>query len=192
MSAQITLVTGSPNQEGNTNRLVRHFVEETRNGGHQVEVVDATVLRYATTGCTACMVCQKQEPFVCVIEDELSPILARLPESDILVFATPVYWFGPTAQFKLFFDRMFSLVKISEGPAESALQGKKMGLIATGGGGESDGLANLMEMMQKSAVALQCDFEAALIPYAPFNPDEMETRGKAVKKVRDLAHKLAG
>ena len=136
MGKKIVIVCGSPRADGNTNRVVRWVADTARDAGAEIEIIDAAQLDYATNGCTACMGCQKINEYRCVIDDELSPILTRLPEADVVVFATPVYWFGPTAQIKLFIDRMFSLINTGVLPWTTAFENgtTTMAVISTSGG----------------------------------------------------------
>ena len=54
-------------------------------------------------------------------------IYAKLFESDIIVLGTPVYWYGPSAQLKIFMDRWFAF---SHPEYLSKMKGKKVILVA--------------------------------------------------------------
>ena len=192
MSKKIMLLCGSPRKRGNTNRVAAWVAQAAREQGADVEIVDAASLNYKSLGCTACMKCQKLEEFRCVIDDEATPILARMPEADAVVLATPVYFHGPTAQLKLLIDRMYSLVKFT-GPAPvTAFKNTAFALIATGGGPMDDGLASLEQAFGSIAASLQFPFESLLVPLAPANPEDIEGNAELKEKAAALGRKLAG
>jgi multimeric flavodoxin WrbA len=151
-------------------------------------------MNYKTKGCIACMGCQGSEEFLCTIEDEAQPVIARIPEVDVLVMATPVYWFGPTAQLKLFMDRMFSLVKEGENEGEYTheLGGKTMALISTAGGEIDGGLSIVNEMFHTAAQFLDMNYDSLLIPSSPSNPEEMVDNLALREEAEAFGRKLAG
>jgi multimeric flavodoxin WrbA len=193
MSKNIMILCGSPRRNGNTNRVVKWFAEGASAAGAEVEIVDTARMNYKTRGCIACMGCQGSEEFQCTIEDEAQPVIARIPEADVLVMATPVYWFGPTAQLKLFMDRMFSLVKegANEGEFTHPLGGKTMGLISTAGGEIDGGLSIVDEMFHTAAQFLDMKYDSFLVPSSPSDPEEMEGYAKLRKEAEAFGRKLA-
>jgi multimeric flavodoxin WrbA len=140
------------------------------------------------------MGCQKIDEYRCVIDDELSPLLARLPEADVVVFATPVYWFGPTAQIKLFIDRMFSLINTSVLPWTTAFENATttLAVISTSGGSMEHGLGLLENTFKHAASALQLPFESFLVPTAPHDPEEIEDNVELKENAAAFGRKLAG
>ncbi len=193
MGKKIMIVCGSPRKEGNTNRLVAWVADAASEAGAEVEVVDAAHLNYKVNGCIACMGCQKKEGFGCVIEDDAQAVIARMPEADVLVMASPVYSRGPTAQLKLLIDRMFSLVKIGpHGPTRSAMQGMTLGLIGTAAGGMEDGLGLLEETFKMAATQMHLPFHSLLAPFAPWEPDEIESDAALKERATAFGRMLAG
>lgn len=185
------IVCGSPRKQGNTNRVVAWVAQAAREAGADVEIVDAPRLKYKAGGCIACMGCKKTEAYRCVIDDEASPIIARMPECDAVVLATPVYWFGPTAQLKAFTDRMFSLVKFEDDRPVTPFTKTRFALIATAGGGPDDGL-NLVEQMWKTSAGLVgFPLETLLVPHAPENPADIEQNADLKARAAALGRTLA-
>jgi len=170
------VLCGSPRKKGNTNRLTKWFINSAAEAGATVETIDTTRLKYKHPGCIACMGCQKSDKYECVIKDEAQPILARIPEMDVLVITTPVYWFASTAQLKVFVDRTFSLLKMDPETMDyiHPLAGKMLALIATGGGDYEGGL-NCVDLTFKSGASfLDMDYQSILVPNAPIIPAEIE------------------
>jgi multimeric flavodoxin WrbA len=192
MACRIMFVCGSPNRRGNTNRVVEWVADAARGAGADVEIVNAAELDYKTTGCIACMACQRNRDFRCAIDDEASQVIARMSEADAVVFASPVYWHGPSAQLKLLLDRMFSLVDFSRMPFRTALEGRTLAVIGTGGGPMEDGLDMLEMTFHRAADALDLPFDSLLVPLAPQDPADMEQKADVREKAVALGRKLAG
>ena len=108
MSKQIVLLSGSPRKDGNTDKLAAAFVKGAESVGKTV-----TLFRVADMNIGGCMGCNHcmTEGNDCVQKDDMTKILAALMKADALVLATPVYFFGATAQLKLAIDRIYSLLR---------------------------------------------------------------------------------
>jgi len=143
MTKKILIINGSPVKNGNTAILVNWFAGGARLKGAEVEIVNAALLKYKSNGCISCRKCQKIKEYLCVIKDEAQPVLAKMVQVDVIVMATPLYFYGPSAQLKLVMDRMFSLYKWDNkaGTMKTPLKGKTFVLIASAF--EDVGLDNL-------------------------------------------------
>jgi len=133
VAPEILILSGSPRKDGNTAALVDWFAEGARSRGARVEIVRTACLKYKATGCTSCRACQRNSAYECVINDEARPVLARMARVDVIVMATPLYFFGASAQLKLVLDRMFSLYKWDNqaGTMATPLKGKTLVLLAS-------------------------------------------------------------
>lgn len=100
----ILVLQGSPNTNGSTALLVREFAQGAREAGHTVEVVEVAALNIAP--CTGCVACGYEGP--CVQADDYDDLRQKILGSDMLVFATPLYYYGMTAQLKAVIDRFCS------------------------------------------------------------------------------------
>ncbi|MFC1806311.1 flavodoxin family protein [Planctomycetota bacterium] len=192
MSSKIMIVCGSPRKQGNTNRVVAWVAEAAREAGAEVEIVDAPRLSYEADGCTACMGCQRSEEFRCVIDDEASPILARMPQADAIVLASPIYWHGPTAQLKRFTDRMFSLIKFEGETIRTPLEDLTLAVIGTAGGQIEHGLDLFEQAFKTAAGFLGFPFQSLLVPLAPQDPEDIEQNAELKEEATAFGRKLAG
>jgi multimeric flavodoxin WrbA len=95
-------VVGSPRRKGNTDILVGGVLEGARKEGAKTEVVYLNDLHISE--CDGCHVCWKAKP--CKKKDDMNSLYPKIIESDIIIFGTPVYWYGPTALMKGFIDRL--------------------------------------------------------------------------------------
>ena len=98
---RIIVLMGSPNKKGSTAILVDEFCRGARESGHYVEVID--VCHADIHPCTGCVHCGYEGP--CVQKDDVERIRRELLSSDMVVFATPLYYYGMSAQLKTVVDR---------------------------------------------------------------------------------------
>lgn len=133
MPKKILILSGSPKKDGNTASLVNWFAEGARSKAAEVEIVHTAFLKYKSAGCTSCRVCQKTEKYECAVNDEAKPVLKKMADVDVIVMATPLYFFAASAQLKLVLDRMFSLYKWDNeaGTVRTPLTGKTLVLMAS-------------------------------------------------------------
>lgn len=101
---KILVLQASPNVHGSTAILVDEFCRGAREKGHTVERVDVCKLDIAP--CTGCVACGYEGP--CVQRDDMDALRARILGSDMLVLATPLYYYGMSAQLKTVIDRFCS------------------------------------------------------------------------------------
>lgn len=98
---KIVVLTGSPNKKGSTNLLADCFRQGAEQAGHTVEMIDAA---YADIHpCTGCIACGYEGP--CVQKDDVNGFRRKILDADMLVFATPLYYYGMSAQLKTLIDR---------------------------------------------------------------------------------------
>jgi multimeric flavodoxin WrbA len=98
---KILAVVGSPRRGGNTEILLSKIAEGARAGGAQVEVFHLGGLQVRE--CDGCHACWRGR--VCSKDDDMRELYPKIAGSDVIVFGTPVYWYGPTALMKAFIDR---------------------------------------------------------------------------------------
>lgn len=98
---KIIVLMGSPNRNGSTAMLVDEFKRGAEESGHLVYVID--VCHADIHPCTGCVACGYEGP--CVQKDDVEVIRQKLLSSDMVVFATPLYYYGMTAQLKAVIDR---------------------------------------------------------------------------------------
>lgn len=119
---KIVMITGSPHKKGTSALLAEEFVRGAEKAGHSVVRFDAA---FQTVGpCRACNFCKNHEG-VCVQKDDMDPLYPALLEAELVVFVTPLYYFGMSAQIKHVIDRFFARNK------ELMASGTKAALLAT-------------------------------------------------------------
>ena len=101
---KIVILTGSPHKNGTSNNLVNEFIKGAIENGHTISRFDTPFLNIHP--CIGCDHCGMSGP--CVFNDDMPKILDTILESDMIVFATPIYYFGFSAQIKSAIDRFYS------------------------------------------------------------------------------------
>lgn len=118
---KILALVGSPRQGGNTGLLVDRLLDGAKSKGHDVEKL--YLYDYNISLCTDCRNCKKGD-FICCINDEMSTFYEAMESSDVIVFGTPIYWYGPTAKMKMLIDRMRPFVE------NKKLEGKRAIIVS--------------------------------------------------------------
>lgn len=182
MQKKILVLSGSPRKDGNTAALIKWFCEGAR--GAQVEIIHTAFLKYKSNGCTSCRMCQKRIAYECVIKDEAQPVLKKMADADVIVIATPLYFFGASAQIKLVFDRMFSLYKWDNkaDTMETPLKGKTLVVLASAY--EDVGLDALAQPFKLTAEYTGMKYAELLVPHAGESGDIRSKAGVREKAVR--------
>ena len=94
MSKKILILSASPRKGGNSDLLCDQFAKGAEEAGHQVEKV--RVQEKKISPCLACYGCRGTG--VCVQKDDMAAILDKMVEADVLVLATPVYFYSMDGQ----------------------------------------------------------------------------------------------
>jgi len=102
MSKKVLILSGSPRIGGNSDILCDEFMKGAIESGNQVEKIN--VSKQKIEYCKACYYCQKHNG-ECVIKDDMAEILQKMIDADVLVLASPVYFYSIDAQLKTLIDR---------------------------------------------------------------------------------------
>ena len=101
MSKKVLIISTSPRKGGNSDTMAEEFARGAREAGHEVEKIG---LWDKTIGfCRGCLACQKTGR--CVIHDDADMIAQKMQTADVIVFATPIYYYEMSGQMKTMLDR---------------------------------------------------------------------------------------
>ena len=104
---KITVLNGSPRPKGNTAALVAAFREGAESAGHQVTVLPVGTMQIG--GCRGCEYCHTKGGGACVQKDDMAQVYPALAEADMVVLASPVYYFGLTGQLESAISRFYAV-----------------------------------------------------------------------------------
>lgn len=105
---KISILNGSPRKE-NTAAMIEAFCRGAEAAGHEVEVLHVGKMKI--NGCLACEYCHGKGQGKCIQKDDLEKLMPAYLESDMLVFASPIYYFAPTAQLEAAWQRVYCIGK---------------------------------------------------------------------------------
>lgn len=115
---KIVIITGSPRRKGNSNFLAEQFAKGAMEAGHEVFTFDSA--KHKIYPCIASNRCGMDGE--CSQKDDFSALLRpRIEDADMIVLASPVYYFGLSAQLKTVIDRFYAL--------NSRMRNKKSALL---------------------------------------------------------------
>ena len=117
----ILILSGSPRKGGNTELLAEAFAKGA-SAHHHVEIV--SVRNYKVNPCLGCNICFKTNG-ACAQKDDMALIYEKMSQADMLVIASPVYFYSISAQLKAIIDRFHN-------PIRDSFNIQKMALLLVG------------------------------------------------------------
>lgn len=102
----ILIISSSPRKNGNSQMLCEQFKRGAEEKGHTATLI--RLMEKKIGFCRACDGCMRNDG-TCVLNDDMEEILKLFQEADVLVLATPVYFYGISAQMKTFIDRTYPI-----------------------------------------------------------------------------------
>ena len=113
----ILVLTGSPRKDGNSNFLAAEFMRGAQESGHKTFRFNAAEANVHP--CIACNSCGMDGP--CIFKDDFETVRKQIIPADMVVFATPMYYFGLSAQLKAVIDRFYAINGQIHVPKKAAL-----------------------------------------------------------------------
>lgn len=110
MKKQVVVISTSLRIQGNSDRLADEFIKGATELGHTVQKV--TLYDKSIHFCTGCLACQSKKEGHCVIQDDADIIVSQMAKADVIVFATPIYFYEMSGQMKTLLDRTNPLFPI--------------------------------------------------------------------------------
>lgn len=105
---KIAILNGSPRKE-NTAAMAEAFKQGAEAAGHEVEILQVGKMKI--NGCLACEYCHGKGAGKCIQKDDLEKLMPAYLESDMIIFASPIYYFSPTAQLEAAWQRVYCIGK---------------------------------------------------------------------------------
>lgn len=153
---RILAIVGSPRRDGNTNILVSQMAEGASGIGAIVDTILLGDLQI--NECDGCHRCWQGKD--CSKNDDMCEVYPKIIQSDVIIFGTPVYWYGPSGLMKMFVDR-FVYFNCPENRAK--IRGKKA-VIAVVFEEENPKTARLVvEFFEKSLAYLEMELIGKVI-----------------------------
>ena len=175
MPGKILVLSGSVRRNGNTELLARAFAEGAGKH-HEVELL--SVADYQVHPCIGCNSCYTSEGHRCFQEDDMRLICEKLMQADILVIASPVYFYGLSAQLKAVIDRLHT-------PLRNEFHIRKLGLLLAGAADLPDMFATIILQYRMILRFFRLeDAGMVLVPGVKDKGDVLSTDG--IAKAREM------
>lgn len=106
---KILVLNGSPTPKGNTAALIDAFMKGAEEAGNIVNLCN--IREMDINPCVGCLCGGKDPDSPCAQKDDMDIIYRFFKEADIIVFASPLYWWTFTAQLKKVIDKLFAVME---------------------------------------------------------------------------------
>ncbi len=187
---KIVCLLGSPREKGNSAAIAKWFCKTAEGLGAEVKTFILNNLKYR--GCQGCMAC-KTKLDRCVLNDDLTEVLDAIRETDVLVLASPVYFWDISSQLKAFMDRTYSYLvpDFITNPMKSRLApGKKLVFILAQGNPDRSSYPDIFQKFDyffKTYGFVESHFIRA---FGIREPGEVETHEDVMKLAEIMAEKI--
>jgi len=108
----ILITVGGGRANGNTAQLVNAFIKGAEEAGHKVEKI--SLLKTEVKGCLGCNACRYGKP--CVQRDAFNDLVPRIKNADLIVFASPLYFWTISSRLKAFIERFYCIAEEDPNP----------------------------------------------------------------------------
>lgn len=108
----IVVIQGGGRPKGNTVQLIEYFVKGVQDIGHQVEVI--SLMKNEVKGCIGCNACRYGKP--CIQKDSFNDIVPKIKKADLIVFASPLYFWTISSRIKAFIERFYCIAEKDPNP----------------------------------------------------------------------------
>ena len=184
---KVTCLLGSPRKNGNSTILARKLCDTLEQAGAEIKHYELNKMNYR--GCQACEVCQKQKKN-CILRDDLAEVFETVQDSDMVIFASPVYFGDVSAQLKGYIDRSRCFIDRGEdGSVSSRLKlGIKFAMILTQAATE-EYYQGIHPEYERLFQAFTKDMPLIQVP-GVLGEEEILNKPEFLQQAEDLAKKL--
>lgn len=180
--AKVLAIFGSPRTNGNSALLTEAFLDEYQKREPEARIVSKKLQGMRIQACTGCGMC-KRIGNGCVLKDDMNILYPLVRGADILIYATPVYWWGISGQLKIFMDRLHAL-------DHAVFAGKRLVVITTG----SDETTGIQYQLIQRQFQEICEYlSMGFVGYLPISADDEHpaaTNLQALQAARSLAQSV--
>lgn len=147
---KVLALLGSPKRHGNTSLLLEEYLRGIKASHKDADITKIFLHEKDIQNCTACGTCHNITIGQCAIMDDMQELYPLFRQADMVIYATPIYWWSISTQLKAFMDRCYAL-----GNLKDSYSGKKAALLMTYGGE----LPNKGPELVKTAFEEICDYK---------------------------------
>lgn len=182
---KVIAIHGSPRKESTSAFLGGKIIELAQKRGAETREYFLGKMKY--DGCIACQGCKKKSAF-CVVSDDLSAALNDIPEADVIIFTSPIYFGDISGQFKCFFDRTYSFLNPDFSIRFKA--GKKSVFILAQGDSNRENFQDVYPRYQKWLDLFGFKENYLIRILGVRDPSALEKREDLIKQAEEIAKTL--
>ncbi len=189
---KVVCVLGSPRASGNSSTIANRFCDTAQKLGADIETFFLNDLNFR--GCQGCMAC-KTKLDRCALADDLTAVLEAVRDTDVLVLASPVYYWDVSSQLKAFLDRTFSYLVpdfITSTKKSRIPAGKKMVMILAQNNPDQSSFSNIFEKFDYFFKAYAFTETHLIRAFGVNAPGEVESQEAVMKLAEKMARKICG
>ncbi|TET05789.1 hypothetical protein E3J79_04370 [Candidatus Dependentiae bacterium] len=123
LAKNILIINGATRKNGNTDIIINKIIEGSINEKAKINLIE--LRNKKINDCIGCYTCYEKNK--CSINDDMKEILVSINRSDMIIFASPIYWWGVTGIMKIFIDRLYFYYSSRN---KNLISGKKALVIA--------------------------------------------------------------
>jgi len=172
------VIEASPKRDGNSITITKSLLKGLRDGG-ETEINEFFLNDMNIKPCQGCWKCTEAHEPGCVIDDDMRKIYPELAAADLVVLATPIYWWHIASQMKTFLDRMEGFLN---GNGPNNLSGKGLILVVTHLFEDPDGVELAIRMFR--SIAGWAGMSLSVIRYSSVNGHVSDSKEKLEEAYR--------
>jgi multimeric flavodoxin WrbA len=187
-SKKVMIVKGSPRGEGNSAILASQVATGAQSVGANVESFYLHEMNIQP--CDACDACRTDGDVDCILDDDMQFLYAKIREADVIVIASPVYWFNVSAQTKIFIDRFYAFG--GEKPKYHSLVRKRFGIVMAGEAKDSfeSGAVNAFRSFQDTINFIGAEL-VGMVYGSAYDAGEIRNNSQAMEDAFEMGKKLS-
>lgn len=189
---KIVSLQGSPRINGNSAAMAKRFCSTAAKHGAEITTYILNELQYR--GCQGCFLC-KTKLDRCALKDDLTPVLDSIRDADVVVLASPVYFWDISSQLKTFIDRTFSYLvpDFITNPVKSRLPaGKKLVFILAQNNPDINSFTDIFPKYDYFFKAYGFAESHLIRAFGVGEPGEVEKHHDVMKLAEETAEKICG
>jgi multimeric flavodoxin WrbA len=172
-------IIGSPRKNGNTEILIDEVLAGAKEAGATIDKISLYDLDISPCkGCNSC-----KDNGTCKIKDDMTIVNDKMRESDVFIMGTPIYYWGPTGQFKSFFDRLLATSR------QGIIKGKKVILTIPLGGSEPVA-RHTVGMLTDALNYMNAEIVEKIVSPSTLSVGEVKQKAEKMKLARESGVKV--
>lgn len=188
--AKVLIVNSSPRKNSNSAALSAQIAAGAKAAGHSISNIDAATLDIKP--CKGCYACMAPGSKGCVQHDGMyNEAYPLVREADVIIFASPVYWFNLSGQIKIFIDRLLAVAGAKDENGKPLFASKKLGMAMVYGDSDpfNSGCVNAIRSIQDV-----CNYTGAAWAGAVYGsamePGELKNNAALMQEAMEYGKKL--